>query len=60
VTVVSYLLVALGFLVLALGRSPVMQLFGTLTCACMVLASLYTCLLVPALLNKVEGLNTKR
>jgi len=47
------LLVGLGFLVLALGDSPVMRLFGTLAGLSMILSALFTCLLVPALLNKV-------
>jgi predicted RND superfamily exporter protein len=53
VMVVSILLVGLGFIVLALGRSPVMHLFGTLAGLAMILSALFTCLLVPALLNKV-------
>ena len=52
VMVVSIVLVSLGFVVLSLGRSPVMRLFGTLAGASMFLAALFTCLLVPALLNK--------
>jgi predicted RND superfamily exporter protein len=54
VMVVSILLVSFGFVVLALGRSPVMRLFGTLAGLSMSLAALFTCLLVPALLNKVR------
>jgi hypothetical protein len=50
--VVSVLLVSFGFVVLAFGRSPVMRLFGTLAGLSMSLAALFTCLLVPALLNK--------
>jgi predicted RND superfamily exporter protein len=53
IMVVSILLVSLGFVVLALGRSPVMHLFGTLAGLSMSLSALLTCLLVPALLNKV-------
>ncbi len=53
--VVSILLVSLGFLVLALGRSPVMHLFGTLAGAAMALSALYTCVLVPALLSRFGG-----
>jgi predicted RND superfamily exporter protein len=53
VMVVSVLLVSLGFIVLALGRSPVMHLFGTLAGLAMSLAAFFTCLLVPAVLNKV-------
>ncbi len=52
VMVVSIVLVALGFVVLALGKSPVMHLFGTLAGLSMALAAFLTCLLVPALLNK--------
>jgi uncharacterized protein len=55
VMVVSILLVALGFVVLALGRSPVMHLFGYLAGLSMSLSALLTCLLVPALLNKFGG-----
>jgi predicted RND superfamily exporter protein len=53
VMVVSVLLVSLGFVVLALGKSPVMKLFGTLAGAAMSLSAFFTVLLVPALLNKV-------
>jgi len=53
VMAVSVLLVGLGFLILALGNSPVMRLFGTLAGLSMILSALFTCLLVPALLNKV-------
>jgi predicted RND superfamily exporter protein len=49
IMVVSVLLVALGFLVLAFGRSPVMQLLGTLAGLTMGISALLTCLLVPAL-----------
>lgn len=55
VMLVSVLLVASGFFVLALGQSPVMRLFGTLAGAAMAVAALLTCLLVPALLNKVAS-----
>jgi predicted RND superfamily exporter protein len=48
-------LVSLGFFVLALGSSPVMRLFGTLAGLGMSLSAALTCLLVPALLNKVEA-----
>jgi predicted RND superfamily exporter protein len=51
VMVVSILLVALGFWILALGQAPVMRLFGTMAGASMAVSALYTCLLVPALLN---------
>lgn len=53
VMVVSIVLVSLGFVVLALGKSPVMRLFGTLAGAAMSLSAFFTVLLVPALLNKV-------
>jgi predicted RND superfamily exporter protein len=53
VMVVSILLVSLGFVVLGLGRSPVMHLFGALAGASMSLSAAFTCLLVPALLTKV-------
>jgi predicted RND superfamily exporter protein len=49
IMVVSVLLVALGFLVLAFGRSPVMQLLGTLAGLTMGISALLTCLIVPAL-----------
>jgi predicted RND superfamily exporter protein len=52
VMVVSILLVSFGFIVLALGRSPVMNLFGWLAGLSMSVSALFTCLLVPALLNK--------
>jgi len=52
VMVVSILLVSLGFIVLALGKSPVMHLFGTLAGLSMALSAFLTCLLVPALLPK--------
>jgi len=54
VMAVSIFLVSLGFWVLALGKSPVMHLFGTLAGLSMFLSALLTCLLVPAVLNKVE------
>lgn len=53
VMAVSVLLVALGFGVLALGRSAVMQLFGALAGLSMSLSALLTCLLLPALIRKV-------
>src|SRR5262249_42478761 len=46
---VSIILVSLGFFVLALGRSPVMHLLGTLAGLSMALAALLTCLLLPGL-----------
>jgi predicted RND superfamily exporter protein len=54
VMVVSIILVALGFFVLAAGKSPVMHLFGVLAGLSMSLSALLTCLLVPAVLNKVR------
>jgi hypothetical protein len=54
IMVVSILLVSLGFWVLALGKSPVMHLFGTLAGLSMSLSAFLTCLLVPAVLNKVR------
>ncbi len=48
-------LVSLGFFVLGAGKSPIMRLFGTLAGAGMSVSALLTCLLVPALLNKVES-----
>ena len=54
VMAVSIFLVSLGFWVLALGKSPVMHLFGTLAGLSMFLSAFLTCLLVPANLNKVE------
>jgi predicted RND superfamily exporter protein len=53
VMVVSIGVVSLGFVVLALGRSPVMRLFGTLAGLSMSLAALFACLLIPAVLNRV-------
>jgi predicted RND superfamily exporter protein len=58
VMVVAVLLVALGFIVLALGRSPVMRLFGILAGGSMALSAFLTCLLLPAFLNKFP--NSKR
>jgi predicted RND superfamily exporter protein len=52
VMAVSIVLVSFGFVVLALGKSPVMHLFGTLAGVSMSLAAFLTCLLIPALLNK--------
>jgi predicted RND superfamily exporter protein len=49
IMVVSILLVSLGFFVLALGRSPVMQLLGTLAGTSMALSAALTCVLLPAL-----------
>jgi predicted RND superfamily exporter protein len=54
IMLVSIFLVSLGFWVLALGKSPVMHLFGTLAGLSMFLSAFFTCLLVPAVLNKVE------
>jgi predicted RND superfamily exporter protein len=55
IMLVSIILVALGFWVLAVGKSPVMHLFGTLAGLSMALSALLTCLLVPAVLNKVDA-----
>jgi predicted RND superfamily exporter protein len=52
---VSIILVSLGFFVLALGRSPVMHLLGTLAGLSMALAALLTCLLLPALHSPAEA-----
>jgi len=46
---VSIVLVSFGFFVLALGRSPVMHLLGTLAGLSMALAAFLSCLLLPAL-----------
>jgi predicted RND superfamily exporter protein len=46
----SVVLIAIGFGVLAFGRSPVMRLFGSLAGASMLVAALWSCLLLPALL----------
>lgn len=54
IMVVSIVLVSLGFWVLGLGKSPVMHLFGALAGLSMSLSALLTCLLVPAVLNKVD------
>jgi predicted RND superfamily exporter protein len=51
---VSIILVSLGFFVLALGRSPVMHLLGTLAGLSMTLAALLTCLVLPALYSPSE------
>ena len=49
ILIVSNLLVAAGFLVFALGHSPVMHLFGTLSGATCVVSAVLACVLVPAL-----------
>jgi predicted RND superfamily exporter protein len=49
IMVVSIVLVALGFFVLALGRSPVMHLLGTLAGLSMAVSALLACLLLPGL-----------
>jgi predicted RND superfamily exporter protein len=46
----SVVLIAIGFGVLAFGRSPVMRLFGSLAGASMLVAALWSLLLLPALL----------
>jgi len=45
----AFVVLALGFFVLAFGRSPVMQLLGTLAGLTMSMSALLTCLLIPAL-----------
>jgi predicted RND superfamily exporter protein len=55
IMVISIVLVSLGFWVLALGKSPVMHLFGTLAGLSMSLSALLTCLLVPAVLKRVDA-----
>jgi predicted RND superfamily exporter protein len=54
VMVVSSLLVAAGFAVLALGQSQPMRMFGSLAALAMAGAALLTFLLVPALLRRVD------
>jgi predicted RND superfamily exporter protein len=55
IMIVSIVLVSLGFWVLALGHSPVMHLFASLAGLAMSLSAFLTCLLVPAVLNKVDA-----
>ncbi len=52
VMVLSILLVAMGFAILAVGKSPVMHLFGILAALSMALSALLTCLFLPALLYR--------
>jgi predicted RND superfamily exporter protein len=47
----SVALVAVGFFVLGLGRSPVMHLFGGLAGSAMAISALFTCVLLPACLR---------
>jgi predicted RND superfamily exporter protein len=47
----SVALVAVGFFVLGLGRSPVMHLFGGLAGSAMAISALFTCILLPACLR---------
>jgi predicted RND superfamily exporter protein len=49
--VVSVALVAVGFLVLGLGRSPVMHLFGGLAGGAMALSALLSVIVLPAALG---------
>lgn len=55
ILIVSILLVSMGFWVLAFGSSPVMHLFAVLAGVSMSLSAVLTCLLVPAVLNKVSA-----
>jgi predicted RND superfamily exporter protein len=54
VMVVSTLLVAAGFAVLAAGQSQPLRMFGSLAALAMAGSALFTFLLVPALLRKVD------
>jgi hypothetical protein len=47
----SVALVAVGFFVLGLGRSPVMHLFGGMAGSAMAISALFTCILLPAALR---------
>ena len=51
VMLVSVALVAVGFFVLGLGRSPVMHLFGGLAGGAMALSAVLSCLVLPAALG---------
>jgi predicted RND superfamily exporter protein len=51
IMVVSVALVAVGFFVLGLGRSPVMHLFGALAGGAMALSALLTIVILPAALG---------
>lgn len=48
IMIVSTLLVALGFFAFALGSSPVLRLFGTLSGATCLLSTLLACIIVPS------------
>jgi predicted RND superfamily exporter protein len=48
IMIVSTLLVALGFFAFALGSSPVLRLFGTLSGATCVVSTLLACVIVPS------------
>ncbi len=60
ILIVSILVVSLGFFVLALGRSPVMHLFGALAGCAMALSALGSTLLVPALFHTVRRTSSMR
>jgi len=55
IMIVSNVLVALGFFAFALGSSPVMHVFGSLSAATCVVSSVIACLLVPAMWRWVSG-----
>ncbi len=57
VAILSVAIVAVGFFVLALGRSPVMHLFGGLAGAAMALSALLACFILPATWKSSEGRN---
>ena len=52
VAILSVVIVAIGFFVLALGRSPVMHLFGGLAGGAMALSALLACVILPAALGR--------
>lgn len=52
IMVLSILLVAMGFAILGLGKSPVMHLLGILAALSMALSALLTCVFMPALLHR--------
>ena len=58
VMLVSVALVAVGFFVLGLGRSPVMHLFGGLAGGAMAFSALLSCCLLPAALGLRPGTRT--
>lgn len=51
VGLLAVVLIALGFAVLGLGRSPVTRTFGLLSCASTLASAVATCVLLPALLR---------